>query len=94
MSDLAQILLLPPPTPPQQRPQARDPELAVNGDPQQQGGDAARGRRFRFRVHEGGEGNTDIATRRTDSGVALNGKASTEDATGQATSMPTLRGAV
>jgi hypothetical protein len=83
MSDLAQILLLPPPTPPLQRQPAREQELAVNPDLQQQGGDAARGRRFRFRVYEGAESGTDIATRRTDSGVALTGKASTEDATSQ-----------
>jgi hypothetical protein len=83
LSDLAQILLLPPPTPPVQRPPAREQELAVNPELQQQGGDAARGRRFRFRVHEGGESGTDIATRRTDSGVTLNGKGASEDATGQ-----------
>jgi len=83
LSDLAQILLLPPPTPPTQRLPAREQELAVNPDLQQQGGDAARGRRFRFRVHEGAETGTEIATRRTDSNVTLNGKAATEDATSQ-----------
>jgi hypothetical protein len=86
MSDLAQILLLPPPTPPTQRQQAREQELAVNPDLQQQGGDAARGRRFRFRVHEGGESNTDIATRRTDPRSTLSGNGASEDATGQPSS--------
>jgi hypothetical protein len=86
MSDLAQILLLPPPTPPIQRLPAREQELAVNGEPQQQGGDAARGRRFRFRVYEGGEAHTDIATRRTDSRTTLNNEAATEDATAQGSS--------
>lgn len=83
MSDLAQILLLPPPTPPLQRQPAREQELAVNPELQQQGGDAARGRRFRFRVHEGDQTGTEIATRRTDSSVTLNGKGATEDATSQ-----------
>src|SRR5689334_16336731 len=86
MSDLAQILLLPPPTPPLQRPQAREQELAANPELQQQGGDAARGRRFRFRVYEGGESNTDIATRRTDPRTTLTGNGSAEDATGQPSS--------
>ena len=86
MSDLAQILLLPPPTPPLQRLPAREQELAVNGEPQQQGGDAARGRRFRFRVHEGIEAGTDIATRRTDPRTALNNDGVTEDATAKASS--------
>jgi hypothetical protein len=82
MSDLAQILLLPPPTPPVQRLPAREQELAVNGEPQQPGGDAARGRRFRFRVLEGGEASTDVATRRTDPRVALDSHdGATEDAT-------------
>jgi len=86
MADLAQILLLPPPTPPLQRLPARERELAVNGEVQQQGGDAARGKRFRFRVHEGDEANTDIATRRTDSRVALNTDGSAEDATSRSSS--------
>ncbi|GAB2177820.1 hypothetical protein [Dongia sp. agr-C8] len=85
MSDLAQILLLPPPTPPIQRLPAREQELAVNAE-QQQGGDAARGKRFRFRVYEGGEANTDIATRRTDPRTSLNGDGSTEDATARSSS--------
>jgi len=84
MSDLAQIFLLPPPTPPLQRlplsSTGRESELAVNAE-QQSGGDQARARRFRFRVHEGGEASTDIATRRTDSRAALNNEGSTEDAT-------------
>jgi hypothetical protein len=83
MSDLAQILLLPPPTPPLQRLPAREQELAVNGEVQQQGGDAARGRRFRFRVHEGGEANTDIATRRTDQRTTLTDDGAAGDATSQ-----------
>jgi hypothetical protein len=86
MSDLAQILLLPPPTPPLQRLPAREQELAVNSEPQQQGGDAARGRRFRFRVYEGAEAGTDIATRRTDPRTAVNNEAATEDATAKASS--------
>jgi hypothetical protein len=85
MSDLAQILLLPPPTPPLQRLPARESELAVNAETQQ-GGDSARGRRFRFRIQEAGEGNTDIATRRTDPRTALAGKASVEDATARGSS--------
>jgi hypothetical protein len=86
MSDLAQILLLPPPTPPVQRLPAREQELAVNGEVQQQGGDAARGRRFRFRVHEGGEANTDIATRRTDPRSRLSNDGAAEDAASKASS--------
>jgi hypothetical protein len=86
MSDLAQILLLPPPTPPLQRLPAREQELAVNGEVQQQGGDAARGRRFRFRVHEGGEANTDIATRRADPRTTLTNDGAAEDATARASS--------
>ena len=86
MSDLAQILLLPPPIPPLQRQPAREQELAANPELQQQGGDAARGRRFRFRIHEGGESNTDIATRRTDPRTTLTSNASVEDATSQPSS--------
>jgi hypothetical protein len=85
MSDLA-ILLLPPPTPPIQRLPARESELAVHAEPQQGGGDAARAKRFRFRVHEGGEAGTDIATRRTDSRAALNNEGSAEDATARSSS--------
>ncbi len=86
MSDLAQILLLPPPTPPQRLP-AREQELAVNGEVQQQGGDTARGKRFRFRVYDGGEANTDIATRRTDPRVGLNNNdGAAEDATARSSS--------
>ena len=92
MADFAQILLLPPPAPYPQRPQssstARENELAVNPDTQG-GGDAARAKRFRFRVYEGGESsetNTDLATRRTGGRGALNNDGSTEDATGQSSS--------
>jgi hypothetical protein len=83
LSDLAQILLLPPPSPPLQRLPAREQELAVNPELQQQGDAATRGRRFRFRVHEGDETGTDIATRRSDSNVTLSGKGAAEDATSQ-----------
>ena len=90
MADIAQILLLPPPTPPLQRlphpSTGREQELAVNGEVQQQGGDAARGRRFRFRVLEGGEANTDLATRRTDPRATLTGNDAAEDATSRASS--------
>ena len=67
MSDLAQVLLLPPPTPPQRfttgLPVREGNELAVNTDAQG-GGDSARARRFRFRVYEGSESSetsTDVA---------------------------------
>jgi hypothetical protein len=90
MSDLA-ILLLPPPTPPLQRLPAREQELAVNAEVQQGGGDAARAKRFRFRVYEGDESsrtNTDLATRPTNARASGNGAA--EDATARASS-PRLR---
>jgi hypothetical protein len=86
MSDLAQILLLPPPSPPLQRLPAREQELAVNPEAQQAGEHAARGRRFRFRVQEGDEGSTDIATRRTDPRTALIGNGALDDATARASS--------
>jgi hypothetical protein len=87
LSDLAQILLLPPPTPPLQRQPAREQELAVNPELQQQGDAAARGRRFRFRVLEGEEAGTDIATRRTDPrGTTLTGNGAAGDATSQPSS--------
>lgn len=70
MSDIAQILLLPPPQPLHQRlpgsSAGREQELAVNAEAQ--GGDAARAKRFRFRVHEGGETGetgTELTTRRS-----------------------------
>ena len=85
MADIAQVYLLPPPTPPLQRLPAREQEFAVNGE-QQQSGDAARGRRFRFRVHDGDETSTDIATRRTDPRATLTGKGAAEDATSRASS--------
>jgi hypothetical protein len=88
MADFAQILLLPAPQPPLQRPPARENELAVPAETLG-GGDTARARRFRFRVHEGDEGsatNTDLATRRTDSRTTLNNGGSAEDATGQSSS--------
>jgi hypothetical protein len=86
MADLAQILLLPPPTPPLQRLPAREQERAVDPEVQQQGGDAARGKRFRFRVYEGGEASPDVATRRTDSRAALNHDGSAGDTTGRPSS--------
>jgi hypothetical protein len=84
MADYAQILLLPPPQPPQQRLPARESDLAVNGDAQQQGGDSARARRFRFRVYEGSdssETNVDYASRRTSARAALTSNASANPAT-------------
>jgi hypothetical protein len=86
MADFAQILLLPPPQPPLQRLPAREQDLAVSGEAPQQGGDAARGRRFRFRVHEGDEAGTDIAMRRTDSRVALDNDGAADDATARSSS--------
>jgi hypothetical protein len=83
MSDLA-ILLLPPPSPPLQRLPAREQELAVNPEAQQAGEQASRGRRFRFRVYEGGESSTDIATRHTDPRATLTVNGTTEDATARA----------
>jgi len=63
MSDLAQVLLLPPPQPPQRLPQrlpaTQGPsagaaaDLTVNADAANGGGNA-QARRFRFRVYEGG----------------------------------------
>jgi len=88
MADLAQILLLPPPTPPLQRLPAREQELAVNAEPQN--GDAARGRRFRFRVYEGGETSTDIATRRTGN-ATLDNNGSAENATADSSSSQRIR---
>ena len=92
MADFAQILLLPPPTPYPQRLPAREQDLAVNAEVQ--GTDAARAKRFRFRIYEGGESsetNTDLATRpdlatRKAGGTALNNDGSTENATGQSSS--------
>ncbi len=86
MADLAQIFLLPPPSPPLQRLQVREQELAVNPEAQQAGEQASRGKRFRFRVYDGGESNTDIATRRTDPRGTLTGNGSAEDATSRASS--------
>ncbi len=86
MADFAQILLLPPPAPYVQRLPARENELAVQAEVQGSGGDAARAKRFRFRVHDGGdssETNTDLATRRTDSRAILDNEGSAGDATGQ-----------
>ena len=84
MPDLGQILLLPPPQPLISRLPAREQDLAVNPDPQT--ADIARAKRFRFRIHEGGDSaqtNTDLATRQTGSRVARNNERSTEDASGQ-----------
>jgi hypothetical protein len=86
MADLAQILLLPPPTPPLQRLPAREQDLAVNGEVQQQGGDAARAKRFRFRIQEDGAASTDLATRRTDPRTTLTGNDAADDATSRASS--------
>jgi hypothetical protein len=89
MADFGQILLLPPPAPYVQRLPARENELAVNAEVQGSGGEAARAKRFRFRVHEDGassETNTDLATRRTDSRVTLDNDGSAENATGQPSS--------
>src|SRR5262245_18883137 len=90
MSDLAQILQLPAPSPPLKRlpfsSTGREQELAVNPEAQQAGEQASRGKRFRFRVYEGGEGNTDIATRRTDPKGTLSGNGSAEDSTTKASS--------
>ena len=86
MADIAQILLLPPPTPPQQRLPAREGgELAVNADGQ--GGDGARARRFRFRVHEGGDNSAvsgNYQTRGTAARAALTDGTSS-DAAGSST---------
>src|SRR5687768_8478316 len=87
MADFAQILLLPPPTPYPQRLPARESELAVNAETQ--GGDAARARRFRFRVHDGGESseaNLTAATRGAGTRAALTGNGSTEYAAAQSSS--------
>src|SRR4030095_15339276 len=67
MSDLAQVLLLPPPTPLQRLPARNSHELAVNADAQggsSAGGDSAQARRFPFGFYEDGESgetNVDIA---------------------------------
>jgi hypothetical protein len=87
MADFAQILLLPPPTPYPQRLPARESELAVNAETQ--GGDSARARRFRFRVHDGGESSEAglaAATRGAGTRAALIGNGPTEDATAQSSS--------
>jgi hypothetical protein len=84
MPDLGQILLLPPPQPQIQRLPAREQDLAVNPDAQI--AEAARAKRFRFRIHEGGESaetGTDLATRQTGSRAARNNERSTEDASGR-----------
>jgi len=86
MADYAQILLLPPPVPPPQRLPAREQELAVT---EGQGGDNARARRFRFRVVEGGETSTDLATRRAGA-TTLDNSGSTENATADSSS-PRIR---
>jgi len=54
MADVAQVLMLPPPTPYQRLPVREGHELAINED--SVGGEGARARRFRFRVHEGNDG--------------------------------------
>jgi len=84
MSDLAQVLLLPPPTPPQRLPVREGNELAVNADAQG-GGDSARARRFRFRVYEGSESGETSVDQARGSKVrgALNGGGSTNSTTTQ-----------
>ena len=84
MAEIAQIYLLPPPV----RPPASDRALATQGATRGQGAPGApedgsnqagsseqlRARRFRFRVHEGGETSetgTELDTRRTGSNAAL-----------------------
>ena len=96
MSDLAQILLLPPPTPPPQRLPVgtagrASHELAVNPEAQgeAQGGDNARAKRFRFRVYDGSdssETNVDYSARRTDTRASVANRRSAEDATAQSSS--------
>jgi len=79
MADIAQIYLLPPPT---VRPPATDRALspqnqvgpAEDGSAQAGAAEQIRARRFRFRVHEGGETSntgTDLDTRRAGSNPAL-----------------------
>jgi len=90
MADIAQVLLLPPPPrPPSQAltPRARD-DLAASGNANG-ANDAARARRFRFRVYEGGDTdntNTRYDTRRTGNAANLaqvaNGANDTQSATG------------
>jgi hypothetical protein len=54
MADLAQVLLLPPPAPQRSTLPAREAtDLTVSAEAPT--GDAARARRFRFRVYEGGD---------------------------------------
>src|SRR4051812_21868900 len=78
MTDIAQIYLLPPPV----RPAATDRALALRNaapeDGSQQAGasvnEQLRARRFRFRVHEGGEPSdtgTELDTRRTGTPTSL-----------------------
>jgi len=89
MSDLAQVLLLPPPAPPQRLPVRDSNELAVNADAQG-GADNARARRFRFRVYEGGESSetsVDYA-RRADTRGASNGRRATDNATPETAQRP------
>ena len=95
MSDLAQVLLLPPPTPPQRfttgLPVRDSHDLAVNADAQG-GGDSARARRFRFRVFEGGESSEtslDVA-RGTGTRAASNGRRSTDNTSAE-TAQQTIR---
>jgi len=89
MSDLGQILLLPPPTtPPLRRAPARESELAVNPDVQGSG-EPVRAKRFRFRIYEGGESSAtenNVAARRTDSRAALADTGLAEDPSGQSSS--------
>jgi len=80
MAELAQVLMLPPPTPPQRSalPVRDATDLAVNADAST-GSDNARARRFRFRVYEGGDAgetdNTRTGTARGELGRAETGRA-------------------
>ncbi len=79
MADIAQILMLPPPT---VRPPATDRALTPQNNPGAEDGssqvssqDQGRARRFRFRVYEGGETSdpgTELSTRRTGGQAPVN----------------------
>ena len=87
MAEIAQIYLLPPPVRPPATDRALAPQRSTGGstggaseDGSVQGGgsEQARARRFRFRVHEGGETSdtgTELDTRRTVSNAALTASA-------------------
>src|SRR4051794_16541896 len=78
MTDIAQIYLLPPPVRPHATDRALAPRNAGPDDGSQQAGasvnEQLRARRFRFRVHEGGETSsigTDLDTRRAGTTASL-----------------------